>query len=741
MMKITHNIVSSSNKSIVRISAIALCAGMFVAGSSLLAGDAASTGSKNDRNDVTQQEQPEDFSNWINLSLGGIVVGGDKAQFRQEHHEASQVYGGIEDMHYEHAIGKKGMLKLDAHAIFDNDDYKVQLELSEQGLGYIKAGYTQFRTWYDGHGGFFPALPPGNNTSLPPVYPKGRFFNLYNNDLALDRGNIWVELGLRMPVLPEITVRYEHQYRDGQKDSTSWGSSYQTGIHTTGTSGLNQRKFVPTFRGIDEQREVLAADGKKTIFGNTDLSLGMRYEYTHNTDALNMHNRPGEAAQKGVPVDLFVTQVDKLNSDLFNGHVSSETRFNDKLWFTMGYSYTTVDEAIGGSRITGTTGYYPAFVNSKYMGGFYDLDGKNQTNQHVININLLAIPLNDLTILAATRIDLSRSSSDDMWVNTSTRTTPTVAHYHGNSNSHMDTIDESLELRYTGINNVVLYAKGEWQERQGTQQEFLFNLSGSTPALNTIDDGFADTNILSQKYSAGANWYPLRQLNMAFQYYHKIQTNDFSYAHEPGIINNMKFNVDDVNYRITLKPMNNLAIVSRYDFQRSVINNNDGEAWQQSSVNQVHMFTESITWTPLARLYTQGNFSYVVNQTNTPAGSIVASGSSSGLHSYDGTPVINFSNNYWTAGGGFGFAIDDKTDLRADYSYYVANNYYNNAKAGMPYGAGAEEHEVSASLGRKISRNVHLTLKYSYYKYTDKTSGYHNNYDAHVIYSGVQVYF
>ena len=69
------------------------------------------------------------------------------------------------------------------HAIWDNNDYDVKIELSQPKLGYIKAGYTEFRSWYDGNGGFFPTQ---SGTCVSAAVPE----------MHIDRGEAWVELGL-----------------------------------------------------------------------------------------------------------------------------------------------------------------------------------------------------------------------------------------------------------------------------------------------------------------------------------------------------------------------------------------------------------------------------------------------------------------------------------------------------------------------------------------------------------------
>jgi hypothetical protein len=196
-----------------------------------------------------------------------------------------------------------------------------------------------------------------------------------------------------------------------------------------------------------------------------------------------------------------------------------------------------------------------------------------------------------------------------------------------------------------------------------------------------------------------------------------------------------ELDTDDVNFRVTWRPklppkLGTIAFVTRYDYVRGTI---DGQ-WGISPANPPgvgltgityieqrtaevtnHVITESITWNPCPRLYLQGNVSYVLNETDTPADINLIPNIS--------PTVLDFKNDYWTASGSAGFALNDKTDLRAEYSYYRADNYENNSLVALPYGMGATEHTVSASVSRQIAKNVHLKVQYSYFHYTDETSG------------------
>src|ERR1043166_9066385 len=186
------------------------------------------------------EEQPEEYKNWIELAIGGVITSGDRAQFEQEHRlPGGQVYGGIQDLHFEQTFDKAGLFSIDGHALWDFNDYDITVQLSKPKLGYTKAGFTEFRSWYDGNGGFF----PHNDVFFSPPYPE----------MHIDRGDVWVELGLRVPDLPEIKIRYSHDFRQGMKDSTIWGDTTLTGLAVQPT-----RKIVPSFRDIDETRDIFS---------------------------------------------------------------------------------------------------------------------------------------------------------------------------------------------------------------------------------------------------------------------------------------------------------------------------------------------------------------------------------------------------------------------------------------------------------------------------------------------------
>jgi hypothetical protein len=106
-------------------------------------------------------------------------------------------------------------------------------------------------------------------------------------------------------------VRYTHEFRDGQKDSTMWGDTNLTGIGVT-------RKIAPAFRNIDETRDIFTFDLSKTI-GNTDVVLGMRYEHDKNNYSLNMIRGAGCRGQPPPGQQRFLPNI-RTMTWTYSGH-------------------------------------------------------------------------------------------------------------------------------------------------------------------------------------------------------------------------------------------------------------------------------------------------------------------------------------------------------------------------------------------------------------------------------------
>src|SRR5256884_4632175 len=123
-------------------------------------------------------------------------------------------------------------------------------------------------------------------------------------------------------------------------------------------------------------------------------------------------------------------------------------------------------------------------------------------------------------------------------------------------------VSEGLEARYTGVRNWSFYARGEWSQTDGNQDEVETETDPSAPPLTPL---FRDTDWhrFNQKYTVGANWYPLNRLNFGAQYYHKIHSYDYDHPIDstvnatnsgnryPAFLTDQRLATHDMNIRAT----------------------------------------------------------------------------------------------------------------------------------------------------------------------------------------------
>jgi hypothetical protein len=311
------------------------------------------------------------------------------------------------------------------------------------------------------------------------------------------------------------------------------------------------------------------------------------------------------------------------------------------------------------------------------------------------------------------------------------------------ANSTRDLLDVRgrLDLRYTGITNWVFTARGEWTDGQGNLKETgglgQVNFTGIPPINRETED-----SRLFQKYSVGATWYATRRVSVDAAGYYKNNNYDYNHLQDdtpndsgnryPAYLVMQNFETYDGSLRLTLRLHQKITLVSRYEYQFSTIQTKpdpiSGLPGVESSKMTSHIIAQNISWTPCSRLYLQLGFNYVLSETRTPASQYTQA-------------ILNAQNNYWTLNASSGLVLDDKTDLNVGYFYYRADNYQDNSAIGVPYGAGAEEHGITATFVRRISKNIRLNVKYGYSHYADATSGDRKDYDAHFIFSSLQYRF
>ncbi len=684
---------------------------------------------------TTATTDPTVGTNWIGFTMGGAFVNGNDAGMQRRTQTNGDFYGGIDSFHFAQDLKHATTLTLDGHALPGMEDYEFNANLEKTDVGYVKAGYKQFRTWYDATGGY---LQGANMIGVG---------SQFDDEQTLDRGEVSFEAGLRMENLPEITFSYRHLYRNGQKDSTSWGDTQNNS--GWGGAPANQTfafKLMPSLWNIDESTDIFALDVEHTL-GNTDLGLGLVYERYELSNTRTTPRWGTNGAKVGVN---NISLTEDTSADLFASNIHSVTRFNDKAWLSFAASYSSMNSDIdGGTRSYAYgTGMTPATTPARDY-SYDQMSGGSNVGQFITNLNFMWVPVADLTVTPSLRYE--NESTDSYSQFRAYNSTSWIGLESLGAFTDKNATTEALDLRYTGMADIVLYAKGQWgQENEDVKRQDLY-LPGEFLAT--------DSKIGEQEYVLGANWYALRNLSFSLQGFHSTRDQSLDHlegnqtnspASAPGGANNFRpimtdHNVasDDLNVRLTWRPLGNVSLVSRYDYRHTQIDNT-GINWSlpaaailypsvQSGDIASHILSQSVTWSPLDRLYLQGSVSWVRAETQTPE---IYTGAS--------------DNDYITGSLSAGYAIDNRTDLTASYTYYGANNYTNSVNyygaSTMGFGLNTEEHAVSLTLTRMLTPSMIWNLRYAFMtSQTDGASldqsGGLNDYTAQMVSTGLQVRF
>ena len=328
--------------------------------------------------------------------------------------------------------------------------------------------------------------------------------------------------------------------------------------------------------------------------------------------------------------------------------------------------------------------------------GYYNLNGNSHLHEYVLDLNLLYKPSPHLSIVPSVRVQKQDTDATVTGFETLGINAPTP--FNGTSDLSDLDVRERLDLTYNGMTNWVFYARAELAEGSGNLNE-----NGGLVAINGIGvppvQLQQDQDRLFQKYSAGARWYPMRSLTLDAGGYYKLNDNHYgnnldstpnvpaSPDSYPGFLVMQNFETYDGNLRLTARPLRNVSTITRYEFQYSTVETQpdpiSGLSEAESAKMTTHIIAQDINWTPWSRLYLQAGLNYVWSQTKTPASDYTAA-------------VLEAQNNYWTVNFASGLVLDDRTDLRVSYVYYKADDYQDNSASGVPYGAGGEEHSITA---------------------------------------------
>jgi len=689
------------------------------------------------------------YESYIKVSGQAPSITGDAAAFATRTGAPATGSAGIEDLYYTKDVSDNSTVTIDGHALGGTDDYLASFKLDNDKLGTFDTGYSRFRTFYDGIGGFFPLAD--------------QFERWSTEDLHVDRSSFWVNLKLAMPDKPVLTISFRDDIRDGMKDSSEWSpivnpNAVIVGGKLVGTAAPSNTPYIaPTVMNIDEHHDTLNVELTANA-GNTTETLKGTLNTIDNIDGHSYVKYPNST----VTADPHVTVQDDLESRrTTNIRVTNltETKFNDQLAFDTGLSYSQLASANGGEWITPT---YSSTANAVYNADTAAaIFGGSHVYDYTANASLDYTPTADWLASVAYRQEYDVNSSAGGFLNTSlTSTAKTISAAntitkdeltYSHFDEHIGTPEVSLQ--YRGIQNLDLYASFDDRVNKAGQHWInpyaaITTTGLGAPVLAGAPSSsvfFQDGNQDNENIKFGANWNALGTLTIRAEVYRKDDEN--KYIGSDAIVGTGSYGTFFANdYTFTgakisviLKPLPGVSFSTRYQPESGMMavtaNATAGGNGNEVTSGRVRtqMISETANWTPTRNIYLQGNVNLVYSYIQTAYPVVVVSTTTN-----IPTPIQNANNNYIAGSGICGFVVDKKTDLQLKFTWTQANDYNPQiALGGQAYGSGFTEQSETAGLKHLFNNRLQGELRVGYLRRTDATTGGFTNYRGPLAYASI----
>ena len=629
--------------------------------------------------------------------VGGVAVHGNQAKFRELENTTDGVLGGGENFSVRDQINPNEKLAVDGRVEPRNQDYQLNLALDETDFGFVHAGFEQWRKYYNATGGY-------NALAVPPEY------NL-NQNLYVDNGRFWADLGLTPPHGPQVTVGYEYQYKQGNEATLDWGQA-------------NGNNLYPTTAAIDENTHIVKLEVAKD-FGDWHLADSARVQFhSENNAGLEPNLLMG-----GPAPDTFVSTRDNYHDLQGMNTVTLSKQLRDWWYLSGGMCYSKLEGADFFNQNT-------AIPAISFNGQLSSQSITLRRESEIFSAANLFTPLEHLSLSVGSQNEWTREQGFgnsvpdlDLGVNTP------VA-------SHQDTFKASQNagLHDTQLPHTVVFAEAEFAEEDVSefQEEDPAELIRQTDAFN-----------LRRDVRAGFNTSPWRWFSFSSQYHNQSSDTDYHNLTDlsaglpatatngyPAFILNRQIEGNGLETKLVLRPATwvnatltgNLTATDyrsqtdpAFDYGLPEVASLGGTILDGRSHDQT--WGLSTTLTPIQKLYFTESLTFDQTRLST------ADNGDLSVAPYHGT--------IWTLSSSATYALNLKTDLSASYGFTRASYNQNPNAPVLPYGLDFTRHEVILGLTRRFSDRLAGALHYEFSQYAEPGVASVNNFSAQGVFASV----
>ncbi len=647
-------------------------------------------------------------TNWtLTPVISWTTVHGDKAKFRELEWQPDGWNGGIEKFEYRQTYPDGRSVSAEGQV--SRDDYRVALAFRRPDLGFVETGFEQFRRYDADAGGYDGAF-------APPLYRLG-------DDLHLDVGQAWANVGLTLPNWPKLVLGYEYHFADGAKSMLTWGA-----VNAPSGAYADARNIYPSVEQRDERTHVVKLGVSYNVQG-FQLEDRLRLEFyrlnTARTDALSV------PAGGGAPELTMRVSEEHQHTQVANDFTAQKEL--TPWWLAgVGYRYSWLDGDSAASLAPRDAAGQPA-SGSAWSTDSILLDEVWQVADASSQFRLLP------TLMATAAVQGQWKRQDTFGdVNLDEVIDPTdptagIFRIPATERSTLDLAgaEENLLIRYAGLPFTALFAEARLSQDDYTRDA---NQDNGPHAFDLGSEAAARW----QDFRVGFNSSPWRTVSFGGHYRHRDRQTDYDYPLDqrdsayPGFIQQRRIVADEVEARVVWSPLRWWRSTFTYQFADSDYRTTTG-ATSPDDVGPdatpggrlyagrylSHTVSGNFTLTPVRRVYFGGTVSYQHTETTT------ADNGSLAVAPYRGDLCSLLAN--------VTCLLDQKTDLTANYLFSQARYGQHNVEGGLPLGLDYDRHGVRVGITRQLSKSTTARLQYGHFAYDEPSSGHLRDYTAHQI--------
>jgi hypothetical protein len=641
---------------------------------------------------------PPVFELNVSPTVRWLSVSGDENKFRELEGVNPGWAGGIEEFSLTQELDRETMLRATGRYLYDDHDGAFKLEVARREVGFVRFGLEQWRSYSDDTGGYWRPGTPAAQT--------------LDDNLYLDQGRAWVDLGLTLPHWPQLGLGYEYQYRDGNEATLNWGL-------------VNGRNTFPGLKHIDEGVQILKFDLRAEL-GGWEIEDHARVEFydlaTRRDNAIAYSTGPRADAIERVQED--VNAVQGVNT------LRAEKQLYDGWRLSAGYLFSKYD---GESRVNQTTLDY----NALPIGGrFWSGDDLVQDRaSHIWSLANLFQPFEMLSGTVGAQAEWTRQSGAG---NVSFDAgDPNLPQYFllepAQLSSDLDRVrlSEQAGVRFTGLPWTVIYAEARLDQEQASQFEELTGTGHDAFLRDT--DATLDVVDLRGGFTAS----PWAWLTFGGSYRDRCSDSDYDHNREVKVeadgysafIQARSIATREWEGRITLRPVSWLKTALTYarvdsDFRTETDEVPGGVSpggWLGAATYAADIYGVGVTVTPWQRFFLTATFAYSDTAT---------------VSADNGNPsVVPYRGDVYSVIASARYVINERSDAFAAYGFSKSDYGQSNYAEGLPLGMEFTRQSVSLGLSRRISAACAVTVRYGYYQYDEPSSGGVNDYTAHGVFA------